>query len=188
MINLSFNKFSIQISTFCPLIEFMSFFVDFPTNGNHFSIQLQLIGFYKREGQCLLCVVSAEYLNIIQVCVILLKIHGTTKVGVRYEETSLMWMLSPSVIRGTSVRLSMSVFDRISANILCRICIKFCAVFLYAMLSSKHELHEYLRSACHILLGHKWIYTRNSQISWPISVKFDEESQTWCRWSIISFM
>jgi hypothetical protein len=76
----------------------------------------------------------------------------------------------------------------ISANILCRIFIKFGAGFLYLMPSSKHELHEYVRTACHILLGHKWIYTRNSQISWPISVKFHEESQAWCRWSIIRFV
>jgi len=45
------------------------------------------------------------------------------------------------------------------------------------MLSSKHELHKFMRSACRILLGRKLIYNLNSQISSPISVKFDEECQ-----------
>jgi len=71
VINLRFNKFSIYICKFCPLIEFMSYSVILPTNRNYFSIQLQLIGFYNREGQYFLCAVSAEYLNIIQVDLIL---------------------------------------------------------------------------------------------------------------------
>jgi hypothetical protein len=90
----------------------MSYFVDLPTNRNNFSIQLQLIGFYNREGPCFLCAVSAEDLNIIQTDLILLKLYGTTKVGVCYEETSLIWIQSPPVIRGTSVRFSMSVFTQ----------------------------------------------------------------------------
>jgi len=49
----------------------MSYFVDLTTNRNYFSIQLQLNGFYNREGQCFLCTVSTAYLNIIQVDIIL---------------------------------------------------------------------------------------------------------------------
>jgi len=45
---------------FCPLIDFMSFFVDLPNNRNYFPIQLQLIGFCNWKGECFLCAVKCS--------------------------------------------------------------------------------------------------------------------------------